>query len=436
MTHVERLFALEQFGIKLGLEAMRVVLAALGDPQTRWPAVHVAGTNGKGSVTAMADAVLRHAGWRVGRYTSPHLARIEERIAIDGREVAPAVLEAALARVFAVVDALVADGRLAAVPTFFEVSTAAAFVVFADAAVDVAVVEVGLGGRFDATNVIRPAVTAITSIDFDHERHLGTTLAAIAYEKAGIAKSGVPLVVGPLAPDARAVVADVAAAAGAILLPTDADVAVATSGDSGHAVLTLTTPVRTYPAFRLGLAGRHQVANAVVAVRTLEALAATAAIAVDADDVAAGLAEVRWPARLEWLRQPGRAAAVLVDAAHNPAGARALASYLQDAAIGPVTLVTSVMRDKDAAGVLGPLLPLVRRVVATHADTPRACGAAELAGRIAALDAGCAVTIVEDPWAAVQAALADGRSVVVAGSIFLAGPLREALLTRGGFQAA
>jgi dihydrofolate synthase/folylpolyglutamate synthase len=437
MTHVERLFALEQFGIKLGLDAMRRLLAGLGDPQRRWPCVHVAGTNGKGSVTAMVDTALRAAGWRSGRYTSPHLARFEERIAVAGIEVSSATLDAVLGRVFARVDALVADGVLAATPTFFEVSTAAAFVVFADAAVDVAVVEVGLGGRFDATNVVAPAVTAITSIDFDHERHLGTTLAAIAGEKAGIAKPGVPMVVGPLPDEARLVVERTAAECAAPLVSVPETVVMSRTHDAGHAVLTLTTPVRGYPPVRLGLAGAHQAANAAVAVRTLETLADVTPIHAGADAILDGLRDVRWPARLEWLRRRRDGARLLVDAAHNPAGARALASYLEEAAIPAVTLVTSVMHDKDVAGVLTPLVAHAAHVVATRAASPRATAAGELADAVARLrPVGLAVTAVDDPWTAVHHALDGPHPVVVAGSIYLVGPLREALLTRGGFEPA
>ncbi len=437
MTHVERLFALEQFGIKLGLDAMRVLLAGLGDPHRRWPCVHVAGTNGKGSVTAMIDTALRAAGWRTGRYTSPHLTRLEERIVVAGAEVTPAVFDQALGRVFAVIDRLQASGALTATPTFFEVSTAAAFVVFADAAVDVAVVEVGLGGRFDATNVVVPAVTAVTSIDFDHERHLGSTLAAIAGEKAGIAKRGVPLVVGALPDEARDVVAQVAAAVGAPLISVPDTVAIVSTGEAGHAVLRLTTPERTYPPVRLGLAGRHQIGNAAVAVRALEMLAARSPIRTGVDAVVTGLRDVRWPARLEWLHRPGDGARVLVDAAHNPAGARALASYLEEAGIPAVTLVTSVMRDKDVAGVLAPLLPHAARVVTTRAASPRATTAEDLAAAVTRLGApGLPVTAQDDPWTAACDALGDRRPVVIAGSIFLVGPLRDALVTRGGLEPA
>jgi dihydrofolate synthase/folylpolyglutamate synthase len=437
MSHVERLFALEQFGIKLGLDAMQRLLAALGDPQRRWPCVHVAGTNGKGSVTAMVDTALCAAGWRTGRYTSPHLSRLEERIAVSGVDVSPATLEAVLGRVFAQVDALVADGALAATPTFFEVSTAAAFIAFADAAVDVAVVEVGLGGRFDATNVVMPAVTAITSIDFDHERHLGTTLAAIAGEKAGIAKRRVPLVMGPLPDEARLVVERTAAEYGAPLISVPDSVVMRRTHDAGHAVVTITTPVRSYPPVRLGLAGAHQAANAAIAVRTLEVLAGMTAIQAGADAIVAGLRDVRWPARLEWLRRPRDGARVLVDAAHNPAGARALASYLEEAGIPAVTLVTSVMHDKDVAGVLTPLVARAAAVITTRAASPRATAAGALAEAVTRLaPAGLPVAAIDDPWTAVHRALDDPHPVVIAGSIFLVGPLREALLTRGGFEPA
>lgn len=173
MTSLERLFALEQFGIKLGLDNMRAILAALGHPEQAWRSVHVAGTNGKGSVVAMVERGLRASGLKTGRYTSPHLDVIEERVAINGTAVDRQTFAAATAVVFEAVDEATRTGSLTVVPTFFEVSTAVAFEIFRQAMVDVAVVEVGLGGRFDATNVLKPEVTAITSIAFDHERHLG-----------------------------------------------------------------------------------------------------------------------------------------------------------------------------------------------------------------------------------------------------------------------
>ncbi len=436
MTPVERLFALEQFGIKLGLDAMRVLLAALGNPHLAWTALHIAGTNGKGSVSAMTERALREAGLATARYTSPHLFRVEERIALDGRDIETARLSDALARVFAVVDRLVAEGELAAVPTYFEVSTAAAFLIFAEAGVDVAVVEVGLGGRYDATNVLMPVAGAITTIDFDHERHLGTTLAAIAAEKAGIAKRGVPLVVGDVGDEAWAAIDASARLAGAPVTRVRDNTTVETVLEDGHARLSVRTPSGHYGPVRLGLGGVHQAGNALVAIRLLEAFAAATGRRVDATHVEAGLAHVQWPARLEWLQHPATGARVLIDAAHNPAGARALASYLAMARVPPVTLVTSVMADKDVPGVLGPLLPLAARVVVTEAATRRAVPAGTLAAAVTTLaPPGLPVDVVREPAAAVARAQTFGAPVVLAGSIYLIGPLRASLLA-GGFEPA
>ncbi len=432
MTSVERLFALEQFGIKLGLNAMRVLLQGLGDPHLAWPALHVAGTNGKGSVTAMAERALREAGLSTGRYTSPHLFRVEERIALAGRDVESGRLAEALDRVFAVVDRLVESGALAAVPTYFEVSTAAAFLLFAEAGVDVAVVEVGLGGRYDATNVITPVAGAITSIDFDHERHLGSTLTAIATEKAGIAKAGVPLVVGDVPVEAWHAIDEVARKAGAAVTRVGDGAIVNAEMIAGHARFSATTPAGRYGPVRIALAGRHQAANALVAVRLLETFAAATGLRLESSHVEAGLARVQWPARLEWLHHPATGRRVLIDAAHNPAGARALASYLAMAELPPVTLVTSVMADKDIAGVLGPLLPHVGRVVATRADTPRAMHPQALADEVARhARPGTSIDVVTEAMAAFTHATTLAPPVVLAGSIYLVGPLRAALVEIG-----
>src|SRR5687768_8240826 len=284
MTPLEKLFALERFGIKLGLDNIRALLAALGNPERAWPSIHIAGTNGKGSVAAMVERALRAAGLRTGRYTSPHLDRVEERVAIDGAPVDRAIFEGVTAQVLDAVDRALADGTLAVMPTFFEVSTAVAFEIFRRRHVNVAIVEVGLGGRFDATNVLTPKITAITSIALDHERHLGHTLSDIAFEKAGIAKPGVPLVIGPLPGEAAAKVAEVAAAVGAPIIAAQA-----------------TALDRRYPSVKLALPGRHQLENAAVAVAILERWSMTMTN-ISTDAIVAGLSDCQWPARLEWLR--------------------------------------------------------------------------------------------------------------------------------------
>ena len=409
MTPLERLFALEQFGIKLGLENIRTLLDALGRPQDAWRSVHIAGTNGKGSVAAMVERGLRAAGLHTGRYTSPHLSAIEERVALDGVPVDPATFAGVTADVLAVMDTCIQTGALTVSPTFFEVSTAIAFEIFRRAKVDVAVVEVGLGGRFDATNILTPEVTAITTIAFDHERHLGHTLAAIAYEKAGIAKRDVPLIVGRVPPEAADKIRQVAGEAGAAVI-------------DAHA----TTTDRVYPPLKLALPGRHQLENAAVAVSILETWSAMVS-RISTEAIVTGLTECEWPARLEWIRLPG-GAKVLIDAAHNPSGALALADYLRDAAVAPLPIVFAVMADKDVDGMIAALAPVASMFVATTVPHKRAKPAAALADVIRRIAPAAIVEVEESPEAAVARAVAGHERAVAAGSIFLIGPLRARLL--------
>ncbi|MGE0461057.1 MAG: folylpolyglutamate synthase/dihydrofolate synthase family protein [Vicinamibacterales bacterium] len=424
MTTYERLFALEAFGIKLGLENMRTLVAALGHPERACPTIHVAGTNGKGSVCAMVERALRAAGYRTGLYTSPHLDHIEERVAVDGVPVAPVLFEACAGHVLQVVDEARADGRLAVTPTFFEVTTAIAFEAFRRAQVDVAVIEVGLGGRFDATNVIGPVACAITSIALDHERHLGTTLAAIAAEKAGIAKHETPLVIGDLAPEARTAVEEAAEAAGAPVLDA-ADVIEDAHLERGVATITCRGG---YPPVRLALAGRHQMANAATAVRLLEVIEQEG-LPVGMEAIVTGLSDARWPARLEWLRLAG--GDLLIDAAHNPAGAEALASYLVEAGVAPIPVTIAAMRDKDVAGMARPLARVASRFVATEVAHERSHPAGALAAIIEPVAPGIPVEAEPDARRAVARALEQGGRAVAAGSIYFVGPLRARLVESG-----
>ena len=411
---VERLFALEKFGIKLGLDNIRTLLAALGNPERTWPAIHIGGTNGKGSVAAMVERALRASGLRTGRYTSPHLDRIEERIAIDGVPIDPATFEAATADVFQQVDSLSRrslGGGGAVTPTFFEVSTAVAFEIFRRSRVDVGVVEVGLGGRYDATNVLTPRIAAITSIAFDHERHLGRTLAEIAFEKAGIAKPGVPLVLGRLPEEAAARIATVAAEVGAPIV---------------HA-----RPARKYPPLTLALRGRHQHENAAVAMTILERWSEMVR-QVSTEAIVTGLTDCEWPARLEWLRLK-HGGDVLIDAAHNPAGAAALASYLQDTGSAKLPIVFAAMADKDVAGMITALEPVASMFVAAAVPHPRARTAEEMAAEIrrhTAVD----VIAAGSPEAAVARALEHAPKIVAAGSIYMVGPLRARLIESGALH--
>ena len=429
MTPRERLFALEQFGIKLGLDNIQRILEALGHPEQRFPSVHIAGTNGKGSVTAMVERGLRSAGHATGRYTSPHLNDIEERIALNGRPIDAAAFDATTADVLATVDELHGQGTLQSWPTFFEVTTAMAFMTFAQQRVDAAVVEVGLGGRFDATNTVTPAVTAITSIAFDHERHLGSTLEAIAFEKAGIIKPDTPVVVGAMADAARRVIVTRAAQLGAPVVAADTDVRVSSRIEAGRVLLDLRTPVERYDDVMLALNGRHQIANAVVAVRTLE-MCRERGLANTAADVRSALAEVEWPARLEWLELNG-GRHVLVDAAHNPAGVLALADYVRAAGVAPLPVVMAVMKDKDVDAMVRAIAPVASAFVATQIESARCLPAAVLAERVARVVREARVMSDANPESALDLALRENPRALVAGSIFLVGPLRAKLIARG-----
>ena len=404
MDPLSYLFSLEQFGIKFGLDNIRALLARLGNPQQAFRSIHIAGTNGKGSVTAMVDTVLRRASHRSGRYTSPHLLDLSERFVIDGRPVSAGDMRRSAGEIQATIEALIAEGTLHGKPTFFEATTAMAFDLFRNARVEFGVIEVGLGGRLDSTNVIAPIVTAITSIDFDHQQYLGNTLAAIAGEKAGIIKDGVPVVVGDMPTEAYDVIARVAREHGAELIRAD---------QRG----------RDYGPLHLGLRGEHQVANANVALRVLETIERRS-VPIGVAAIRDGLANVTWPGRLDH-RRLANGREVVLDAAHNPAGARALASYVRSLGAAKPTLVFGAMRDKDVDGMLTALLPEIGRVIVTQPSNTRAANPEELASRIRALAPALSIDVIASPHDAVQSATRESPLVVVAGSIFLLGDVIE-----------
>jgi dihydrofolate synthase/folylpolyglutamate synthase len=419
------LFSLEHFGIKFGLENITALVRELGNPQDSFASVHIAGTNGKGSVTAMVDAMLRAAGHRCGRYTSPHLVDLRERFLIDGALVTPPELAAAIDRVRAAVESLQRQRALEVHPTFFEVTTAVAFDLFRAAGVEVAVCEVGLGGRLDATNVLRPHATAITSIALDHEQYLGSSIAEIAFEKAGIIKPAVPVVVGRVPAEAQAVIARVATERGAPLVRAGESASVTRDPDDKSGItVRARTEKRDYGSFSLPLSGAHQLDNAAVALRLVELLE-NAGFAVGQRGVIDGLSALRWPGRLERLTLPdGREA--LLDAAHNPAGAVALASYLQQLD-EPRPLVFAAMRDKNADGILRALAPAVSAIVITRATNPRSANPQALAAAARRAAPGRPVEVSGGAADALRLAFDRAPRIVVAGSIFLLGDVIEAL---------
>ncbi len=413
------LLSLEQIGIKLGLDQIRGLLTSLERPDLAFRSVIVAGTNGKGSVAAMVERGLRAAGYRTGRYTSPHLVDIEERFAVDGVSIDSAAFDLAAQRVQQ------AASRLPAPPSFFEATTALGLDAFREASIDVAVLEVGLGGRLDATNAVDACASAITMIDFDHEEYLGRTLEAIAREKAGVIKPDSVVVLGENPRDVEDVVAETCAKVGATLIRAWCDVAADVRLVHGRTLVTLRTPARTYPSLTLALRGRHQVQNAVTAVRLLEALDESGLFAVRPDAIQAAVEQVEWPARLELRTLGGRD--VLIDGAHNPAGARALAAFLAEAYGRRLPLVVGAMRDKNLEGLARALAPAAAHIICTAAGSPRAAAPETLAAvfRLAAPER--PVTIEHDPLAALRQAVAVDTPAVVAGSLYLAGKIRAHL---------
>jgi dihydrofolate synthase/folylpolyglutamate synthase len=413
------LSSLEQIGIKLGLDQIRVLVRLLDHPDRAFRSIIVAGTNGKGSVTAMIERGLRAAGYRTGRYTSPHLVQLEERFAIDGVSVAPVELDAAIERLRA------ASAGLPAPASYFEATTAIAFDLFRRARVDVALLEVGLGGRLDATNVVEPVAAAITLVDFDHQEYLGGTLEAIAAEKAAVVKPGMLVVLGANPPVVDAVVAARCAAQHARLVRAVDGTSATPTVHDGLTILDLATPVRRYSGMRLALRGTHQVQNATTAVRLLEQLHADTLFAVPEHAIRLAVETVEWPGRLELMRR-GRVD-VLIDGAHNPSGARALASYVSDTYGRRVPMVVGVMRDKQIDAMLEALGPVASPFVFTAPATPRAASPDSLAEIARRVVPAVPVLVAPHPVAALDLASREGSPVVVAGSLYLAGEVRTAL---------
>jgi dihydrofolate synthase/folylpolyglutamate synthase len=418
---------LEHFGIKLGLENITTLCAALGRPQERFPSVHVAGTNGKGSVSAMLAEALRRRGFRTGLYTSPHLARVEERVRVAGAAIAPKRFRELVARLKAAIDGLMAEGRLVYHPTYFEVLTALAFLHFAERKVDVAVLEVGMGGRFDATNVVRPLVSVITTIGKDHEKHLGSTLRQIAFEKAGIIKPGVPVVCGVRGGAALREIRRVARERQAPLVEAFGPGRELEVRPSGRRFRFAYTGERGLYAFTPGLAGRHQGANAAVAIAAAEVLSRTWR-PLDKRTVLAAVRGTRWEGRLETV---SRRPLVVLDGAHNVEGVTALAAHIRESIRRPVVLVFAAMHDKDLRAMTRLLFPLCETVVLTRVPYKRSATPEELLA--AAPPFAGRVVLEPDTRRAVRLALEASRGrvpVVIAGSLFLIGEVKRLRLFR------
>ncbi len=415
---------------KFDLANIRALAAAMGHPERRLPCAHIAGTNGKGSVAAMLDSILRAAGLRTGLYTSPHLVRINERIRIEGRELPDAEFAAAFARLRAVIESLLArgpeSGGLRAHPSYFECLTAMALDCFARAELDFAVYEVGMGGRLDATNIVTPEVAVLTQIDFDHEDYLGHTLSAIGGEKAGIIKPEAWVVSAVERPEARAVIVERVAAMGARLVEIDAAYpieAVSAAADPAVQRATVQAPDGTRYELTVPLLGPYQVRNAVTALAAARLLAERGFPVTD-DAIVRGIAAVRWPGRLQRVCT---SPAVYIDGTHNPAGARELVAFCRAHLTGRrLWLVYGAMRDKAVDEITGLLFPLAWRVVLTAPRQPRAISPEVLATMTRHLEPPGGMAVVAQPEEALEHALDESTAddvVLATGSLYLAGDL-------------
>lgn len=402
--------------IKLGLERIQTLLAALGNPQRAFRTIHVAGTNGKGSVCAMIESVLRASGARTGIYTSPHLVEPTERIRIGDRAATVDEFTAAFDEVHETAERLIADGSIDMHPSYFETITAMAYLLFRSKRVDTVVLETGMGGRLDATNVVDPVLSVITPIDFDHERYLGDTIPKIAHEKAGIIKPGRPVVFSRQRPEAQAVLERAAIDNRSEVVRAADWVAQDLHLDAYGSRFTAQGPV-TIP-IECPLIGAHQVDNTLTAITALHHLG------VESDFIRQGIAATRWPGRLEHVSSSPD---VFLDGAHNPAGAQVLADYIREFHHHRrIWIVFGAMSDKDLSVIAPLLFPLASELILTGVNQARAFTPEQIRDLSGASHARLAGTIAE-ALAMIKAA-APEDAVFITGSLYLVGEARPLLV--------
>ena len=408
------LYDLQKYGIKFGLSSTSNLLARLGNPHKNLKGVHVAGTNGKGSTAAMLSAVLTRIGIQVGLYTSPHLVRFNERFRINDQDVGDCGIMDVFLRVKDVVDEREP-------PTFFEMTTAMALCLFAERGVDWAILEVGMGGRLDATNVIQPQITIINNVAFDHQEFLGFTLGRIAREKAGIIKQGVPLITAVKQPVALAVIKERCSALAAPCYRVGQQIKVRSRGKGRFSYRGLKWRLDN---LQLPLAGRHQLLNAATALGALEVLKEMGRLHLTTEQVQEGLSKTRWPGRLEWFSEHPP---VLLDGAHNNAGIVSLRKALQEEyTYKRLIIVLGIMADKDLWGMLHRLAPLADHIILTRPRYERAAepeSLREMAGEFANR-----TELIRSVRQALERAMTMATSedlVVVTGSLYFIGEVKE-----------
>ena len=438
MSFLDELAARRRFGIRPGLASIRALLAQIGNPERGIRCIHVAGTNGKGATTAMIDSILRAAGYRVLRYTSPHLVRLNERFFVDGEPVADSVLAESAERVFRAVEEVEGNGVEI---TFFEALTAVAFDLFRAVSAGsgepgkwIAVLETGLGGRLDATNVVdKPLVSVVTRIGLDHTEWLGSTHAEVAVEKAGIVKMGCPVVAGAMPEAAKDVIARAASlnSCDFTYAPEAVSAKVSETLPDGQTLL-VTTAARNLPPVRLPLGGSYQAENAVTTIAVVDALCRSGALDIPDRAIIAGLSSVVWPGRFQHVVRDG--VGIIVDGAHNPDGARALRDALRASVPGrPLCLIAGFCGDKDVLANLRILSAVATCAIAVPICNSRSLDPAAVAERMHMAGFGSVETfssLKDGLSAAMEWARETGGMIVIGGSLFLAG---EALDVLGAF---
>ncbi|HJX91812.1 MAG TPA: folylpolyglutamate synthase/dihydrofolate synthase family protein [Pyrinomonadaceae bacterium] len=427
---VEHLLSLghETLTIKLGLRNTELLLRELGNPERSFPAVQIAGTNGKGSTAAFLNAICRSAGIKSGLYTSPHLHSITERIEIGGTEISGKEFAQHATEVRTAAELLLKHRKIEALPTFFEQVTAIALVSFRQAQIDHAILETGLGGRLDSTTAANAQVCAITQIAFDHEEYLGNTLEEIAAEKAAIIRPGMKVVVAPQEPEVLDVILERCEEVGVEPLLSGINFKVDQMSADGRCQVTFETSTRRYEKIWLGLRGRHQIENAALAIQLAEILR-TQRFSISQSAIVTGLESARHPGRLELI---SARPAFLLDGAHNVAGARTLQSFLEEFARRPLTMIFGAMRDKRIEEIAEVLFPLADQLILTPIQNPRAASIEKLNQIAKKFDRGQnknVATSLEAINLATQTTASSGM-ICVTGSLYLIGETRSLIINR------
>lgn len=428
---IDRIHEFNKFGMVLGLSRMEELLRRLGDPQDTLNVIHVAGTNGKGSVSKYLEEGLAACGYKMGLYTSPYIEKFNERIRFDGADISDEDLEYYGQKVVDAAEAMVADGKDS--PTEFEVVTAIAFLYFAGKKADITILEVGLGGIGDSTNVVKhPLASVITSISYDHMAQLGNTLAEIAVNKAGIIKTGCPVISNVPERDAAKIIARKAYAMGSRLFDVSGIRAAVSQQTPFSQVVSMELYEKSYSDVEISMVGKHQAENLKTALATLEILRKSGAVKLDREALYEGLKRARQPGRFEVIGGGPEAGdeskpLVIIDGAHNEAGAQALQETMAQYFAGKkILLVAGILADKQIDSIVKFLTKITDQIIVTEPDNPRKLAASELAKHMA--DAGVTAEVIADAEAAMHRAkeLADGYDVILfAGSLYLIGDVRR-----------